>query len=608
MEQLKEGSKTFLSPRSAELWKQYGQKDLASTVKSLILWYTNDKVSSHYPAVQNTVAQCRKGIVSKTGCKMSEAQVLALGLSRLRVWSPGFAKSTSRYNFIFTEEPIGSRRPLVTGRIDTKSLPEMQSTVMQKAQNTRFSVCSPIHEWLNSIDLETNADLKLTLWQLEAADWMNGREYMLNVFRDDNTRQYRDVYLSPNGDSTAKNLVQFAEVRSITDAQLLIWSANLDKEFGVNLDNCSDIWERRTELLVSGKLPQRAIGNAYHLAEARKTKKTQAIARVDRYMAMAQEHGMWANCRTTLRNTNVICDGTIRDPWMLIASELVKRQDWIRDLLSASQRRSLAKLPGTPSAYQASLASASKAVVGAGDDARKMKDIRTAVEEDLIEGAKPYVRDMILSRLGTCGVDVTNANILKLCTSIASGVRKGQAKYTPASACCGKQFSEALKVTGKDTKWTTNGIERSFDPWVLSGEIDEDSSTGKFTTESFSTTVYLPHLDVMKECSCSLRPLLERDPASVLYGLPVASFKVERMAEDWKQYNAPFPILDNHDEDQVSPADLPEMGEINRKGLIYAHFTEASPLEQVRKAAGLPVRKLEASPITKEEVSEHFSG
>ena len=101
--------------------------------------------------------------------------------------------------------------------------------------------------------------------------------------------------------------------------------------------------------------------------------------------------------------------------------------------------------------------------------------------------------------------------------------------------------------------------------------------------------------------------LVERELNSVLWALPCTCFTVERAAEDYKVYNAPFPMANNHDEQQVSPADLPELPDWNRKGYIFSHFATENPLEQIRKKAGLPMKYL-GDPICKDQISKYIAG
>ena len=601
---VKQGSKTILATsRLMEIWANYGRKDLSLAIKQNLLWFASSDPASYYKAVQNTVDQCRPGIVRKTGCVIEEAQVVALGLARVRVWNQDFRPH--KYNFLFHEEPIGSRRSLVTRKIDVTSLPEMQSVAMQKAQNTRYMINPQIRDWYDSMGEERRAELGITEWQCTAANWLGDREYMLVRHRDDNTRQYADVHCSPNGDATSKNLVDYAEERAIDDEGLQLWSALLNKEWGVNLDNCVDIWNDRDELVNNG-MHERAIGNALRLMDARDSHVTHAIARVDRYCALAQDQGMLVRDRKTLTNTNVLFSGSIIDPWMLVTEVMLRKVDWIQEFLPEKYRRSLSKKPGTPSGYRCGLSSATKAVVDDGDDPRDNKAIKAAVTEDLLSGAKPWVRSLLLDHLNREGEVVNNRNVWKACQEIASAVRTGMKKHLPASALCGKLMEDAVTKLGTETSWVTpTGYTRHYNPWIYADELDED--TQKPATVPFETEIWHPRHDETQAVHCRLVPLMERDLKQVLWGLPCACFTIERAAEDWKQYNAPFTIGDNHDESQCSPADLSELPQWNRRGLIFAHYSGPSPLEQVCAAAGVTMKYL-GTPISKEEISDCFAG
>jgi len=600
----KQPAKTLLAtPRLMEIWEQFGTKALTNVVKTNLLWFSSDDPASYYKAIQCTVDQCRTGIARKTGCSIEEAQVVALGLCRLRVWSGDFR--SNKYNFIFSDEKIGSRRSLITREIEVESLPEMPSVAMQKQQNIKYRINTQIRDWYASMGEEGRALLGITEWQYKAACFLGDRDYMLAHFRDGNTRVYMDVHCSPNGDATSKNLVDYAEARTMDDKALQVWSDNLNKEWGVNLNNCDDIWKDRNELIKQGT-HERAIGNALRLMNARDTGSTNAIARVDRYCALGQEQGMMSRCETTLKNTNVIYSGQLIDPWMKITDTTLERQPWIRKHFEAMFHRALSKKPGTPSGYHSGLTSATKAIFDAGDDARDDRAIKAAVSEDLLAGSKHWVRAGILSYHASTGKVNTNRSVWDTAKGIAKAVRAGLQLHLPGSKHSSVNMEEAVKKLGEATSWVTaTGYTRHYNPWIYSDEVDE--ATQKQETVSFETTVWNPRWDSERDVSCSLISLVERELNSVLWALPCTCFTVERAAEDYKVYNAPFPMANNHDEQQVSPADLPELPDWNRKGYIFSHFATENPLEQIRKKAGLPMKYL-GDPICKDQISKYIAG
>jgi len=600
----KQGSKTFLATDRLEaIWDQFGRKLLSNIIKMNLKWFCTDDPDSQYKAVQCTVDQCRTGIARKTGCSIEEAQLVALGLCRLRVWSGDFR--ANKYNFIFTDEKIGSRRSLITREIEVESLPEMLSVAMQKQQNIKYRINTQIRDWYDSMGEERRELLDITEWQCQAANWLGDREYMLAHFRDGNTRVYMDVHCSPNSDATSKNLVDYAEARTMDDKALQVWSDKLNKEWGVNLNNCDDIWKDRDELIKQGT-HERAIGNALRLMNARDTGSTTAIARVDRHCALGQEQGMFSRCQTTCKNTNVIWSGQLIDPWMKVTDTTLKLQPWIRKHFEAMYYRALSKKPGTPSGYHSGLSSATKAIFDAGDDTRDDRAIVAASSEDLLAGSKPWVRDGILSYHASTGKVNTNRNVWDTAKGIAKAVRAGLQLHLPGSKHSSVNMEEAVKKLSKDTSWVTaTGYTRHYNPWIYSDEVDE--ATQKQETVSFETTVWSPRWDSEREVSCSLISLVERELNSVLWALPCACFTVERAAEDHKVYNAPFPMANNHDEQQVSPADLSELPDWNTKGFIFSHFATENPLEQIRKKADLPMKYL-GDPIRKDEISKYIAG
>ena len=476
---------------------------------------------------------------------------------------------------------------------------------MQKQQNIRYGIQPQIRDWYDSMGEEGRALLGITEWQYKAACFLGDREYMLAHFRDGNTRVYMDVHCSPNGDATSKNLVDYAEARTIDDDALQVWSDNLNAAWGVNLDNCDDIWKDRDELIKQGT-HQRAIGNALRLMNARDTGSTTAIARVDRHCALGQEQGMFSRCRTTLSNTNVIYSGQLIDPWMKVTDTLLARQPWIRKHFEAVYYRSLSKKPGTPSGYHSGLSSATKAIFDAGDDTRDDRAIVAASSEDLLAGSKHWVRDGILSYHASTGKVNTNRNVWNTGKDISKAVRSGLQLHLPGSKHSSVNMEEAVKILCENTSWeTATGYTRHYNPWIYADEVDE--ATQKQETVSFETTVWHPRWDDERDVSCSLIPLVERDMKSVLWALPCACFTVERAAEDWKVYNAPFPMANNHDEQQASPSDLPKLPTLNRGGFVFSHFSVVNPLEQVRKKAGLPMKYL-GDPIRKDEISKYIAG
>ena len=598
----KQGSKTFLATDRLEaIWDRFGRKLLSNIIKMNLKWFCTDDPASYYKAVQCTVDQCRKGIARKTGCTKEEAQLVALGLSRLRIWSEGFR--ANKYNFIFTDEKIGSRRSLITRKVDVESLPEMQSSVMQASQNTRFMIEPQIRDWYDSMGEERRELLGITEWQCRAANWLGDREYMLAHFRDDNQRQYMDVHCSPNGDATSKSLVTLAEAEAIDDDGLQIWSANLNQAWGVNLDNCDDIWKNRDELLDSGK-HLRTISNALLLMNARDTRETRAIGRTDRSCASGQEQGMFANDETSLRNTNVLWSGQRIDPWMLICGNMLEANPWLRQWLDTQYHRPITKKPGTPSSYDCGEPAAVKALFDDADDMRDDRAIKKAETEDLLAGSKPWVRNAFLAYFSSTNRELTNRNVWDTGSSVVRGVRRGMKLHLPAGAWCSKEAKKAVKKLQDKTSWTVNGYTRHYDPLVYADDID--AATDKTATEQFETEIWHPRYDQTRTVACSLIPLVDRDPKQLLWALPCMCFGPERMAEDWKAYNAPFTLLSNHDETSCNAANLADLPPLNRGGFIFAHFTGMSPLDQVRQQAGMSLT-YRGTKITRDQVSTHIS-
>jgi hypothetical protein len=590
-------NQTVLEPHLDAALQRFpgGAAELVAVIDVLIRRYGGG--SAHI------IDQCRIDVALGCDCPVRDAEEMILGMVHLRRMQVTDRLDEPVY---LSPQKIGSNRPLMTRRISTTSLPEMISTAMQKTADCPRRVDSRVLEFLESFSEEERESLGIRESDLRAANWVGDRDFFVDSFIDPNTREHITDALSTQGDDARLALVRWGESETFNEEQLAHAAAPetgcTDREFGVNLTNCHDVWEDGHDLALSGTFSLEACSTALGLVDALETGRSDLMVGQDRTAAFGQDQGHMVHCRKTLRNTNAIgssIGGVPIDTWILVLDYVAMKLMAMIQHCPLNRRRKLVKTPGTPFGYAACDERGALALVALEDDTRSWTEL-LKVSEPLWGNAPPWIMGMFESYLRDRKIEVNNANLLKAALRLAKRVKRGMRHYLPGSFVYGTQTREVNKLHreahGVGCSWhTATGLEITQVPWRHSDAVDED---GKLVTHEVETTLWHPGESARIDTgTVNVIPLVDSE-SDLSFG-PCLSFSAESDTKTHIHYNAPYPVVSTHDKETTHIGNCVDVVKRGTEAYIWAHRTNR--LQKVMNDHGLLLKTM-GPPIDPSEV------
>ena len=585
---------TPLMPKLMTIGDQYGQAELIAMVKQLL---KRNCDTAH------CVDQLRFGVATKTGCAIEDAERLILGIVHL---TRRKVKKDKHQLFLSAPTP-GENSLLMTRRsLTTKGdLGEMIYSVMCRQAQVAKKVIPQIAEWFMTMDDSLTKELKIQDISMTHAAWIGDREFYHDTFLDPETRLYLRGPLNPQRQESDGALVGFAEETTFSDADLQFVSGLGDRMYGVNLDNCEDIWKDRNSLV--RQIGTRAINFALGLLVALQTGKTWLMVHQDRSSAYAQDQGMMVRCRKTLSNCNMLAGPPV-DLWNLIQLYLFTKQRWLTGAVAPDFCRKLVKIPGTPMGYQASPKTASARYFGLEDDGRDLN----AVDDDdwLLSGAPQWFRILAEAYLLQNNITRSNKNVLAFGLKLATLVQAGMKQYAPGSFEFGRQIRAAnqkvRESTGTGVSWfTATDYNVKQLPWRKPKGVDAVDENGKLVTKEIETTVCNPQTGERYRAFVTIVPVQEN--TSDLAAGPCIAQSAEASANFHFGYNmeAGAPWCSTHDDEMTTVRDAPKVSSRLRNAVWWTH--QRNTFAEVMTSAGL-APEYSGPPLTRDEIAGNLTG
>jgi len=441
--------------------------------------------------------QLRTGLMDVTGCSLKLAEETALGVMLIK---SEVETKRERATHSSPQDP-GTVKLAVTRRADMFELdPELMQSLRRQGEFA-LAVNSPLYDklvgmpawWHEKYSWDPRIENEVALIGDEAyyssrmADNFGGRSY--NTIRS---------LMDPMAGTLHRILACSAVTLKRSEFGDKVWyeivaytSTVLNRHFGVNTGNATEIWEKSTSLMCEETFEPDQIAAAFALHDMMVNGQTNYLLERDATSSFAQIMALVMGCVVSALQSNAIYTGEVSDLWLDIGRPI--RSDvhfsYLRDM-SDSEIRKTVKKPGTPKAYLARTKTCKKALLGCGTNPESWDMLEQSDTEMFTEAYQPWL-SRVTAHLESTGSPVNNmtvgAEAHRFVDYMSAGMERllpGLSRYNDHAKACAKR---AIAQGGLPLPLPSIGGHVLVEPdLVRTKEVDDE---GKILTHSVKIVV-----------------------------------------------------------------------------------------------------------------------